>query len=166
MIGGSGWNQALFEEMFRKKYDQSQQALDIDKTKAQAAQTSAGADVMSAEGSRTANMAQAERTRAEVPFVGGLMKAQTQAQLGSASQGFAESAFTRSKRKAFDMPLSSFQFRKGIAKVPGKGDGKVDTQPAMLAPGEAVLNKAAAGMLGRKKITQLNKKGVKKMGMV
>lgn len=54
----------------------------------------------------------------------------------------------------------------GKTKIPGKGDGTKDTVPAMLAPGEAVLNKAAAETVGRKKITQLNKKGALKMGML
>lgn len=48
--------------------------------------------------------------------------------------------------------------------VPGKGSGKVDTVPAMLAPHEAVLNRAAADKLGRGKIAALNQQGVKKMG--
>lgn len=55
---------------------------------------------------------------------------------------------------------------KGIAKVPGKGSGKVDKVPAKLAPGEAVLNKAAAEKMGRGLIAALNKQGARKMGMV
>jgi hypothetical protein len=35
----------------------------------------------------------------------------------------------------------------------------------MLAPHEAVLNKAAADMLGRGKIAALNARGVQQMGM-
>lgn len=56
-------------------------------------------------------------------------------------------------------------FAKGTARVPGKGSGKVDTVPAKLAPGEAVLNKAAADMTGRGLIAALNKLGAQKMGM-
>lgn len=55
--------------------------------------------------------------------------------------------------------------KKGIAKVPGKGNGTKDTVPAKLAPGEAVLNKAAAEHMGRGLIEVLNKMGAEKMGM-
>lgn len=56
--------------------------------------------------------------------------------------------------------------KRGIAKVPGKGSGHVDTVHAKLAPGEAVLNKAAAEHLGRGVIKALNALGRQKMGMV
>ena len=56
-------------------------------------------------------------------------------------------------------------FARGTAKINGKGDGKTDTQPAMLAPGEAVLNKAAAEHLGRDTISLLNAIGAHKMGL-
>lgn len=56
--------------------------------------------------------------------------------------------------------------KRGLTKVPGKGSGKVDTKPMMLAPGEAVLNKAAAEHLGRGVIKALNALGRQKMGMV
>ena len=52
----------------------------------------------------------------------------------------------------------------GTERVPGKGSGKVDTVPAMLAPGEAVLNKGAAEHMGRDNIKQLNQVGLAKMG--
>ncbi len=61
---------------------------------------------------------------------------------------------------------ASLGLKKGITKVPGKGSGKVDKVPAKLAPGEAVLNKAAAEHLGRGVITALNALGRQKMGMV
>lgn len=51
-------------------------------------------------------------------------------------------------------------FKRGVTSVPGKGAG--DKMPAMLEPKEAVLNKHAADMLGRKKIAQLNKAGNEK----
>lgn len=66
-------------------------------------------------------------------------------------------------------PLDQSQplaFSKGTSKVPGKGSGKVDTVPAKLAPGEAVLNKGAAEHVGRGLIDQLNSIGMQKMGMV
>jgi hypothetical protein len=52
---------------------------------------------------------------------------------------------------------------KGIAKIPGKGDGTVDKVPAMLAPGEAVLNAGAAEHFGRHNIAALNAVGQAKM---
>ena len=53
----------------------------------------------------------------------------------------------------------------GTSKIPGEGSGKVDTVPAMLAPGEAVLNKGAAEHMGRGMIKQLNDLGLAKMGV-
>jgi hypothetical protein len=53
----------------------------------------------------------------------------------------------------------------GTSQVPGVGDGKTDTQPAMLAPGEAVLNRGAAEHLGRDTISLLNAIGAHKMGL-
>lgn len=57
------------------------------------------------------------------------------------------------------------KYSKGTSKVPGKGDGKTDTVAAKLAPGEAVLNKAAAEHLGRPVIDLLNAVGQAKMGL-
>lgn len=57
------------------------------------------------------------------------------------------------------------RYAKGTAKVPGKGSAKVDTVPAMLAPGEAVLNKPAAQHMGRGLIAALNQMGAAKLGM-
>jgi hypothetical protein len=69
---------------------------------------------------------------------------------------------------SFDLlgPKGFGMYKKGIARVPGKGDGTKDTVKAKLAPGEAVLNKAAADNMGRGLIAALNKMGAKKMGMV
>jgi hypothetical protein len=61
---------------------------------------------------------------------------------------------------------TELRFAKGTAKVPGKGDGTKDTVKAKLAPGEAVLNKAAAENMGRGLIAALNAAGARKMGMV
>lgn len=55
--------------------------------------------------------------------------------------------------------------KKGTPKVPGKGSPKVDSVPAKLAPGEAVLNAPAADMAGRGLIAALNKVGAQKLGM-
>lgn len=57
-------------------------------------------------------------------------------------------------------------YAKGVARVPGKGDGTRDTVPANLAPGEAVLNRPAADMAGRGLIAALNALGAQRMGMV
>lgn len=57
-----------------------------------------------------------------------------------------------------------FGFSKGAGRVPGKGSGKVDTVPAMLAPGEAVLNKEAAERVGRGTIDVLNAIGLHDRG--
>ena len=56
-------------------------------------------------------------------------------------------------------------FSHGTAEIEAPGDGTVDTQPAMLADGEAVLNKAAAEHLGRDFIEALNTAGVWAMGL-
>jgi hypothetical protein len=54
-------------------------------------------------------------------------------------------------------------YARGEQDVPGEGDGSLDTVPAMLAPGEAVLNKGAAEHVGRGLIAQLNDLGAAKM---
>jgi hypothetical protein len=54
-------------------------------------------------------------------------------------------------------------YEAGATKVPGKGSGMVDKVPAMLAPGEAVLNAGAAEHFGRDKIAALNAIGHAKM---
>lgn len=53
----------------------------------------------------------------------------------------------------------------GTARVPGKGLPTKDTVKAKLAPGEAVLNAAAAEMMGRHNIAALNAHGAMAMGM-
>lgn len=47
----------------------------------------------------------------------------------------------------------------------GNGHPRVDTVPAMLAEGEAVLNAGAAERMGRDEIRQLNKQGLRDMDM-
>ena len=56
-------------------------------------------------------------------------------------------------------------FKAGTAKVPGKGSSKVDSVPAKLAPGQAVLNAAATAHVGHGLINHLNKMGAQQMGM-
>ena len=70
------------------------------------------------------------------------------------------------RRRTQGLGMTGPGYKKGTAKVPGKGDGTQDTVPAKLAPGEAVLNKAAAEHMGRGLIEALNKLGSEKMGMV
>jgi hypothetical protein len=53
----------------------------------------------------------------------------------------------------------------GATAVPGQGSGTVDKVPAMLAPHEAVLNRAAADTLGRSRIAALNARGAQRMGL-
>lgn len=58
--------------------------------------------------------------------------------------------------------------RKGKTKIvdkDGNGSPTEDTVPAMLAEGEAVLNAGAAELMGRDKIRELNKSGLRMMGM-
>lgn len=63
--------------------------------------------------------------------------------------------FTAPRRIFSDEPVG--RFKRGTARVPGKGTG--DKVPALLEPGEAILNKHAAGMIGRDKIAKANAKG-------
>ena len=51
----------------------------------------------------------------------------------------------------------------GLSKVPGKGNPGVDKVPAVLAPGEAVLNAGAANHMGRGAIAALNALGAHAM---
>lgn len=57
------------------------------------------------------------------------------------------------------------KFKTGTSRVPGKGAPTKDTVPAKLAPGEAVLNAAAAEHLGRENIDRLNAAGAIAMGI-
>ena len=66
-------------------------------------------------------------------------------------------------RDASDALGNAHGYEAGTAKVPGKGSGMVDKVPAMLAPGEAVLNKGAAEHFGRDNIAALNAIGHAKM---
>ena len=54
-------------------------------------------------------------------------------------------------------------YDQGTQRVPGKGSGMVDKVKAVLAPGEAVLNKGAAEHMGRDNIAALNAIGHAKM---
>lgn len=57
--------------------------------------------------------------------------------------------------------MKSRSYLAGKARLPGRTDPKrpKDTIPAVLSPGEAVLNAPAAAKLGRAKITALNRDG-------
>jgi hypothetical protein len=89
------------------------------------------------------------------------------------SAGSDDATFDRSARTMYEtVPtrsnpdrLKELGLKRGTTRVPGKGSGKVDTVDAKLAPGEAVLNKAAAESMGRDKIAAANAAGAKKMGL-
>lgn len=53
----------------------------------------------------------------------------------------------------------------GTARVPGPSGMQADVVPAMLTPGEAVLNQGAADHVGRDFIDFINQLGAQKMGM-
>lgn len=59
-------------------------------------------------------------------------------------------------------PSGALAAAKGASRVPGHGSGRVDTVPAMLAPGEAVVSKAGIKHLpgGRAAVAKANAKGV------
>ena len=57
----------------------------------------------------------------------------------------------------------TLQASEGATKVPGKGNPGVDKVPAVLAPGEAVLNQGAANHMGRGAIAALNALGAHAM---
>jgi hypothetical protein len=60
-------------------------------------------------------------------------------------------------------PMRPKGYSEGTAKVPGKGNPGVDKVPAILAPGEAVLNQGAANHMGRGAIAALNALGAHAM---
>jgi hypothetical protein len=55
--------------------------------------------------------------------------------------------------------------RMGVTRIGGRGNGTKDTVKTKLAPGEAVLNRSAADMIGRGLIAHANKLGAARMGM-
>lgn len=77
----------------------------------------------------------------------------------AAGQIGQEAATTAAQRAS-----TGFEFSAGTSRVPGQGDGTVDKVPAVLAPGEAVLNRGAADHLGHDVIDVLNALGDIKMG--
>lgn len=85
---------------------------------------------------------------------------------GSFASPFASSQGNLSDGSLVDPdPMYRNHFSTGTAEVPGVGDGTVDTVDAKLAPKEAVLNRAAADLLGRDTIDAFNKVGQHLMGM-
>lgn len=86
-------------------------------------------------------------------------------QMGTPGQGsisFASPGDDTQKR----VQDAGLAFATGTSKVPGKAPakGNTDTVPAMLTPGEAVLNVGAAEHMGRDNIHALNQVGLAKMG--
>ena len=98
------------------------------------------------------------------PF--GATNVTTPSSLGVGAPGFAHGTadvpMTHEQRMALHGQLMA---AKGANRVPGRVDPQTvgthasDTVPAMLAPGEAVLNKHAAELMGRDKIAALNAVG-------
>lgn len=213
-----GWSDSEFSWALSRKYAQGQQAVDADSARARAA-------LVGAQGAADAATAQAERTRAEIPYVGPLSMAEVAQRRATANLSDAQANTTHAVLSRMSSPgidknydflpwdnnklgtawqpsstaLPDFTYKptsslsnvtkpgasssyyvgparideyseekrkaKGETKVPGKGSGKVDKVPRLLAPGEAILNKAAAEFLGRGMIRKLNSMGAKKMGM-
>lgn len=79
---------------------------------------------------------------------------------GEAAGQIGQEAATTAAQRA----STGFEFSAGTSRVPGQGDGTVDKVPAVLAPGEAVLNRGAADHLGHDVIDVLNALGDIKMG--
>lgn len=90
---------------------------------------------------------------------------------GAQSPGYSTTTNGTSAIRSFDQPVpdqgqgTRFSFDTGTSQVPGDGSPKVDSVSAKLAPGEAVLNAAAAEHLGRSTIDFLNAIGAHKMGL-
>ena len=66
---------------------------------------------------------------------------------------------------AADAPENMKKGKTKVVDKTGRGQPDVDTVPAMLAEGEAVLNVGAAERMGRDNIKQLNAQGLRDMGM-
>jgi len=171
---GVNWNERL-----DTKYALQSRATGADELRAQAAMTGAQAEQGKAGAAMTGAAADAlraqqaaQRQELEAPFYGDLLKSEIESRRAAAGESGARRAellegisFGRRNPYSFFGPLAVPGSAKGETKVPGMGSGKVDTVPRMLAPGEAVLNKAAANFLGRGMIKKLNQMGAKKMGL-
>jgi hypothetical protein len=85
------------------------------------------------------------------------------------SMFYPGASFTRSRQTPSLLKQSqSDEFNSGTDRVVdknGNGHPRVDTVPAMLAEGEAVLNVGAAERMGRENIRELNKQGLRDMKM-
>lgn len=140
-------------------------------------QQRADADLITAQALRSrvpfendVNASVAERNRAGTRWIGDPRDFNSLRQQPATSanfNAFTETPFTTIKTKPSDDPLNrtGLGYKRGTARVPGKGSGKVDTVDAKLAPGEAVLNKRAAEMVGRGNIAALNARGAQQMGL-
>ena len=79
-------------------------------------------------------------------------------QLARPSPASSQQQMPGAHMPSMGMVLPQIGYAKGIPRVPG-ALAKTDTVPAMLSPGEAVLNRNAAEMLGRDKIAAFNAAG-------
>jgi len=158
-----------FSAAIRRKYDILQQQADSDSVRADASMVSARAGAGLAASGAAENFA---KVRA-LDEVSGSMKGSPPVSSGPLVDIGAGSAIEKATKPGTlfsqadedRMGRGRLGLAKGIAKVPGKGSPKVDKVPAMLAPGEAVLNAPAAKMMGRGLIKKANAAGRKKMGM-
>lgn len=177
-----------------RKYSIEQQNADTQRLSANAnanlANTTASVTPLEAEGRAAAGFGAGAAGQGQGAYYGALAGAEpgiagsrerlegsetatNQYQLAPASSEFLKSIFGRFNQggqtvQPFNKGTADVEpngYKSGKTKVPGKGDGKTDTVPSMLAPGEAVLNKAAAEHLGRDTIGLLNAIGEVKMGM-
>lgn len=178
--------------LLSKKYDAMMKSADADLMRGQAAQTAAnragigdsvGASDPNAGLQQSLLQAQIKQALAQTNAVNVQASAAQDESLRNEKafdQGFTFGAPTVQEDTAYAKAIAQMErerkekaqkgevpgAKRGLTKVPGKGSGHVDTQPMKLAPGEAVLNKAAAEHLGRGVIKALNALGRQKMGMV
>jgi hypothetical protein len=164
-----------FNAMLNRKYDILQQNADANSLEADAKLLSARAGAGLAASGAAENYAKAGNINADTrAFSGSPPIERTSGPLvdvgaGKAIDAAAAKAKPEKQSSLLDdenSPMRRPLFAsKGMTKVPGKGSPKVDKVPAMLAPGEAVLNAPAAKMMGRGLIKKVNAAGQKKMGM-
>lgn len=155
----------------------------LENTNAALAPGDAAARQLQERGSASASFGQGDYERALATSEPGKAFAQNQLsnsttalnqyQLAPAAGGVLQQLLQRLHAGQQPQPVQGFnkgttdvmEYSDGTNKVPGQGDGTVDKVPSMLAPGEAVLNRAAAEHLGRHTIGLLNALGEQKMGM-
>lgn len=177
---------ANIDEWLARKYDIAQQEADANSSRADASMTAANASMQDA-------ISQSGLRGEQSKWIG--PTAQSEANLRRAQGGHLNSLtsevnFRTDASKQYNLahPLGlpglygigddqqtslynrnlGIGRKKGDARVTdktGHGSPYVDTVPAKLADGEAVLNAGAAELMGRDQIEHLNKQGLRHMGM-